>query len=620
MDSDQFVANMEGLEVDVAAGGSQAANDARYLRSHWLLAAGVSAGATSVALSAAPAGIPAGDIPIVIDPWTTNAEARYCTLSGSTLSFGTALSYNHGAGAPVLLVQDSVYVGWFGVEMGFTNDPGAANATALTNMLAQMTNLSAGLNNPPKIVFGPEYWSFSGTITVPANPKGMIFDLSGGTLLWHTDIGAGVYAIDCNNTVVTLRDGSLQGPATVTIGTDPNCMDGIRWGGGSNANGSLMENMNISGFRSGVVADFDDHCTIRQTKITNCWYGVYKHRASGTAGGDILWDRLGIQSCGRACVGIGSSQALISTLWTGSCTVGDSPCVVYVEDGAQISQDIEFDRVSFEFVGNAFWYGAAGSSGSRSIQNLRFHDCYLSQSNTYKDATLNATAIFWNASSLGSNIGRVTGDMLLPQFAAWTYLFGGATAGFGFGEGGDAYLNANSGWVTHLSDSTGNSPTSSIQGALGFVNDLRLKAESGSTAGIWQAAGGALASTSNAVQVTKGDLLELTTPGGGVYALAQKYQTAGAAPYGVSFETAETAPTYPLVLAMTKGIVTLNVSATDATITSFGQYLKPGATAGTVTKATGFSDGPIVGISLGGYSDTRTGFGSTRTVNARLLI
>jgi hypothetical protein len=595
---------------------------------------------------------------VCIGAWTTNAEVRQVTVkAGATWTVADALVNPHTAGESIVLVQDRIYASWFGVRHGFLTST-AGQAAAANNALAATAYIKNGYG--ATIVFGPYIWQMDGTLTVPGTAG---IDLDGGNLVWPADLGAGQYAITLPNVGAIGRVGPVlkgggvigafaylkgkggtdmvvtNGSTTVTSATggftsyygfsrlitiagvnyttasvtnsttlvltapyagtsgsgktwalsgDQGGMDGIQM----QAN-SYLQSVVISNFRSGIRCFGFDHGTFDHLYINNCWYGI-SIDSSASNGGDCVFDRVTFTGMGRACVET-SNSSLSASSWK-DCHFFGSPVGFWVT-AATLGNPLVFYRTSFEQLGNAVVYNSAGASGT----TFGFVSADTSTGLTGNSITLASPAadggigvgVFYSDPAVASN-WEFHG--YLPWVSSVSPAFVGKWTPSSNGSG----MNLHNQTIT-ASPLFG---ASAVGDASDHVYWDNIVVVGGGTV--------AMLSTVAAGTVSKGDLLEKSGN------LLRQYQTAGAAPWAIALENDNGTAKVLYMCAIQGNVVQINVQPGNTV--AAGAYLKPdGVNHGRVVAATGFSDGPIVGIAYEANNASTVGYGSANTVKARLL-
>lgn len=165
-----------------------------------------------------------------------------------------------------------------------------------------------------------------------------------------------IKAASAGGTVFSLIKGlNLRGPGTgepLVFGEAPCLMDGIRAQGGM-----ILENLSVTGWRSGIV-DTSDHITYRNVNSKYNYYGIYF--AEGVTRDDILIDNCDLTSNTMASIGIASGESNFiggATFIRGH--LGYGPYGIYHEAEAGYPTkmaNVQFLGTSWEALGNAAIY------------------------------------------------------------------------------------------------------------------------------------------------------------------------------------------------------------------------------------------------------------------------
>lgn len=325
------------------------------------LAAASSIGASSVTVTTAlPVALLGKQFYVVIDAWTTSAEAALATpdVTGKilTLSRGgsTHLANAHSAGAAVIYVQSQdIYMEWWG-----TGVSASQNVTAANNCFNQIQYFGGFgyqfvVNGPPGQM----------PINAPVTTTKQMCKLQNLFLVCTTDFGAGQYALDTNGTDNTLVYDNvsvqssnfqlsmaqfLAGGAWGAYPSPPVAMDGIHC-----TQRMVLQNCNAAGFRAGFLLDFSDHFTMHKCHASNNFYG-YCFQHSGQAGGDMSFTKCDSDGAYRAHWGNTTTSGPAGGSFR-DCSWVNAPWVWY-DAGGYAVLDVTMMNVNVEFQGNGWIY------------------------------------------------------------------------------------------------------------------------------------------------------------------------------------------------------------------------------------------------------------------------
>lgn len=220
-----------------------------------------------------------------------------------------------------------------------------------------------------KVVFGPKAYALADlAITFPQDAnKALVLEGQGGRstrLNFTTDRGLGTYALAGESTGGTcygaIRKMMIVGPnqsGTVTLGTAPANMNGIRHQGGM-----VLEDLYVAGFRSGVV-NTSDHCKMYRCEVRNCYYSVLFD--DQTTVGDHEFYSCEFSFNAMANVAVAADSYLVDSLFS-KCHFGWTPYVFYIEAGAP-AETLNVDNLTLldchmEGAGNGFFHAAGKTS------------------------------------------------------------------------------------------------------------------------------------------------------------------------------------------------------------------------------------------------------------------
>jgi hypothetical protein len=436
------------------------------------------------------------------------------------------------------------------------------------------------------VLFPPGIFTMTAELTV-SGTSGVILQGAGKNatqLKWSSDLGAGKYALKpladhYNGTVI--RDMTFTGPlvGTVQVGVRSVNMHGILQIGRM-----ILENVDCGGFNAGLVAA-SNHTTTRLSNFEANYYGLYRILGNGT-NGDNVYDCCDFGANAMASLAVAGDVAIDGDEFR-RCHMGFTPYGIYGETkiGGNLNmlQGSRFYTSVFEQVGNSC---IKSQDRARAVNGVNFHEV--------------ANVAFQVGSHLAGEPNTAVIDVLAiyncqeMQFASSQ---GAAPGTAGYSEAvirtagsskdfnrvqivrSNLYLQTTVPYLICTGGDTAGLPVSGCGST--FIEDPT--SDGSSVSGVFY--------RSVSVACTAGDLLMDNGAG-----LARPYDSTVATiphwPVGFCFVTRAL---NDIVEVVTSGQMTVSSTGTIAA----GKLVKPdSANVGKVVAATGWADGPIVGMAV----------------------
>lgn len=528
-----------------------------------------SASDTTITIANQPSWVRVGER-IVIDPHTSLCESAVIkTVSGTTVTLRAALANSHAANTLVYCPPNGVFnAAWWGAGIQTTGNevPINAAATAAGTTPSGVAHVTAGTVYLPR-----GNYRTTETITLPQGVSLVGEGIYATTISVDSDLGSGVYAIQ--GEVVdfaqnTYADFALYGVGSnPTVGVAPCLMSGIR--AGSNC---FVDRVQTSLFWAGLDCQ-GNHSTVRDSLFNDGYYGVY-FNASSAGFGDWIFDNVSLQSHGGACFGVHKDSSIDEGLFI-KIGAGSAPFAFFKEgSGASTAGFVTnsiFQMLAGEGLGSAVFMDSNAGQGASSFGGWIF----VGQSGF-------SWVSGWRNTSYDDCFMKIDKNAGIEIYGTGAKVNSSSTYWYSSFAGGAPYVHNMDKVLSYMSTTRSFSPNG--QGATGTWSG-----QSGS--GITQ-------KLASSTAVAVGQLLMRTGQN-----TSDLYSSGAPSGFALSAGTVSG----DVVVVQEKGTVT-GVPATGTV--AAGNYLKPSATAGSVQAATGFSDGPIVGVALTGGTNTNITVGA----------
>lgn len=316
------------------------------------------------------------------------ASTAYATLAALQAVYGTTIS-----GVTVALTQE---LDWLAHQAainaatatgGTVYSPGRvyvmSNANSATDGSGQLTFPSCALGNAAQFA---------------VNWKG---DFQSTILKWPSSITSGQSAVLCSgrasgSSAGFFEDLFLVGPGIgATLGVSATTMSGIATNDRRN-----LSRINVNGFYAGIDC-VGGQCHWANIALTANNYGVYFNTPNSGNFGNMLWNRVVVNSCNKAAIGVHHAAVIPNCIFK-ACFFGTSPYSLFKETNsgaptqAQIAYGCLFDLCQFENFGNAFVCDDIATQAGRVaiIYGCTFRNCQWLWSATYKIPAVSAFSVF----------------------------------------------------------------------------------------------------------------------------------------------------------------------------------------------------------------------------------
>ncbi len=455
-------------------------------------------------------------------------------------------------------------------EIPFTNVKWPAygavgNGVADDTAAVQAVFNTIGAQGGGAIFFPPGVYKMSAGLTLPAGVSLLGAGIEGSWLSWPTDLGASVWALRPAGALGTYNNNTIEGLSfhgesygtALVMGTAGTNQRGLLTG-----RHMTLRKINVSGFYYGVGIS-EDHLQAYDCDLNNNHANIAWVNGAPSFGNVTLED---IRADGASLAGIlvenGNS---ISDSQLVRVTNGRAPWGILSASGRATTNFIVntlLDQVNAESVGNGF---INGQNTTDLIANAEIVGCNGSLDATFRlpSTTYDAWARCGQWSGVRYDGATAFPDTSVPTLAP----FYASNTGLGFGN--CHFYNIGSPYFDFCE--TNSKPM--FKDATGVPINLTFSSREGRGVVIDTQAAAAL-----------GDLMQLNT------AWIGAPSSGGVVPLGIARNSAAINLLVPVI---TDGRVQ---ARTDATGFSGLKLIKRSATTGRLTEATGWTDGPILGV------------------------